>query len=178
MKTLEISRSKIGPFSLVCTDPYISIGWEYQSSTQTPQQRWLPVSVTARISHSRRVPRGCNRWGVWLVPYPTIPHPTPPYPTLPYPTLLYIHYHTPPPTILPTLSTSYWKGLHLSSMIILKAAHFSLAFILLLIKLMLMSRKTPIKYCPVQNHCSCKDTEHLFYPSANGGIGVFESIPQ
>ena len=32
MKSREISRSKIGPFSLVCTDPYIGIGWEYQSS--------------------------------------------------------------------------------------------------------------------------------------------------
>ena len=32
MKSREISRSKIGPFSLACTDPYIGIGWEYQSS--------------------------------------------------------------------------------------------------------------------------------------------------
>ena len=31
MKSREISRSKIGPFSLVSTDPYIGIGWEYQS---------------------------------------------------------------------------------------------------------------------------------------------------
>ena len=31
MKSREISRSKIGPFSLACTDPYIGIGWEYQS---------------------------------------------------------------------------------------------------------------------------------------------------
>ena len=31
MKSREISRSKIGPFSLACTDPYIDIGWEYQS---------------------------------------------------------------------------------------------------------------------------------------------------
>ena len=30
MKSREISRSKIGPFSLACTDPYISIGWENQ----------------------------------------------------------------------------------------------------------------------------------------------------
>ena len=30
MKSREISRSKIGPFSLACTDPYIGIGWEYQ----------------------------------------------------------------------------------------------------------------------------------------------------
>ena len=32
MKSREISRSKIGPFSLACTDPYIGIGWEYQSN--------------------------------------------------------------------------------------------------------------------------------------------------
>ena len=31
MKSREISGSKIGPFSLACTDPYIGIGWEYQS---------------------------------------------------------------------------------------------------------------------------------------------------
>ena len=31
MKSREISRSKIGPFSLACTDPYIDKGWEYQS---------------------------------------------------------------------------------------------------------------------------------------------------
>ena len=35
MKSREISRSKIGPFSLACTDPYISIGWEYQSTVNT-----------------------------------------------------------------------------------------------------------------------------------------------
>ena len=28
MKSREISRSKIGPFSLACTDPYVGIGWE------------------------------------------------------------------------------------------------------------------------------------------------------
>ena len=31
MKSREISRSKIGPFSLACTDPYRGIGWEHQS---------------------------------------------------------------------------------------------------------------------------------------------------
>ena len=31
MTSREISRSKIGPFSLACTDPYVGIGWEYQS---------------------------------------------------------------------------------------------------------------------------------------------------
>ena len=33
MKSREISRSKTGPFSLACTDPYIGIGWEYQSTS-------------------------------------------------------------------------------------------------------------------------------------------------
>ena len=33
MKSREISRSKIGPFSLACTDPYIGIGWENQFNT-------------------------------------------------------------------------------------------------------------------------------------------------
>ena len=28
MKSREISRSKLGPFPLACTDLYISIGWE------------------------------------------------------------------------------------------------------------------------------------------------------
>ena len=32
MKSRENSRSKTGPFSLDCTDPYIGIGWEYQST--------------------------------------------------------------------------------------------------------------------------------------------------
>ena len=32
MKSREISRSKIEPFPLACTDPYTGIGWEYQSS--------------------------------------------------------------------------------------------------------------------------------------------------
>ena len=35
MKSCEISRSKIGPFSLTCTDPYIGIGWEYQSTSDS-----------------------------------------------------------------------------------------------------------------------------------------------
>ena len=34
MKSREISRSKIGPFSLACTDPYIGIGREYQSKPE------------------------------------------------------------------------------------------------------------------------------------------------
>ena len=38
MKSRGISRSKIGPFSLACTDPYIGIGWEYQS-------KYLPVYI-------------------------------------------------------------------------------------------------------------------------------------
>ena len=40
MKSHEISQS-IGPFSLACTDPYIGIGWEYQSkySRDVPRYR-------------------------------------------------------------------------------------------------------------------------------------------
>ena len=38
MKSREISRSKIGPFSLACTDPYIGIGWEYQSRAETSEK--------------------------------------------------------------------------------------------------------------------------------------------
>ena len=37
MKSHEISRSKIGPFSLACSDPYIGIGWEYQSNRDRPR---------------------------------------------------------------------------------------------------------------------------------------------
>ena len=37
MKSREISRSKIGPFSLACTDPYKGIGWEYQSIPEGSQ---------------------------------------------------------------------------------------------------------------------------------------------
>ena len=34
MKSREILRSKIGLFSLACTNPYIGIGWEYQSMAE------------------------------------------------------------------------------------------------------------------------------------------------
>ena len=36
MKSRKISRSKTGLFSLACTDPYIGIGWEYQSRITAP----------------------------------------------------------------------------------------------------------------------------------------------
>ena len=39
MKSREISRSKIGPFSLAYTDPYIGIGWKYQSKFK----KWLYI---------------------------------------------------------------------------------------------------------------------------------------
>ena len=39
MKSREISRSKIGPFSLACTDPYRGIGWESQSNDRIPLYR-------------------------------------------------------------------------------------------------------------------------------------------
>ena len=46
MKPREISGSKIGPFSLACTDPYIGIGWEYQSKYRpnTPLKHFCTVS--------------------------------------------------------------------------------------------------------------------------------------
>ena len=40
MKSREISRSKTGPFSLACTDPYIGIGWEYQSKFDSDSVVW------------------------------------------------------------------------------------------------------------------------------------------
>ena len=40
------SRSKIGPFSLACTDPYIGIGWEYQSSLVWSRTRTLAWSLS------------------------------------------------------------------------------------------------------------------------------------
>ena len=51
MKSREISRSKIEPFSLACTDPYIGIGWEYLSSMSLAQlkpvqQRYVASSKT------------------------------------------------------------------------------------------------------------------------------------
>ena len=41
MKSREISRSKIGPFSLACTDPYIGIGWEYQSNSSSTETSFI-----------------------------------------------------------------------------------------------------------------------------------------
>ena len=51
MKSREISRSKIGPFSSACTDPYIGIGWEYQSTRRSnvtlSQKAWLSEQLNA-----------------------------------------------------------------------------------------------------------------------------------
>ena len=44
MKSREISRPKIGPFSLACTDPYIDIGLENQSTTKKAQLHNIAVS--------------------------------------------------------------------------------------------------------------------------------------
>ena len=46
MKSREISWSKIGPFSLACTDPYIGIGWENQSNST---QQHINSSVKSRL---------------------------------------------------------------------------------------------------------------------------------
>ena len=49
MKSREISQSKIGPFSLACTDPYIGIGWECQSSLPSSVTR---LSIVSSVSFS------------------------------------------------------------------------------------------------------------------------------
>ena len=46
MKSREISRTKIGPFSLACTNPYIGIGWEYQSSSFW-HKKFIPKELSA-----------------------------------------------------------------------------------------------------------------------------------
>ena len=48
MTSREISRSKIGPFSLACTDPYMGIGWEYQSRISTGERH---KSTTRGLLH-------------------------------------------------------------------------------------------------------------------------------
>ena len=61
MKSREISRSKIGPFSLACTDPYIGIGWENQSkwnrSASTFQGKRQNHSVHVFIKSDLFTPR-------------------------------------------------------------------------------------------------------------------------
>ena len=62
MNSREISRSKIGPFSLACTDPYIGIGWEYQSiillykglkgKASVPTDDVIPKTRRCRNQHS------------------------------------------------------------------------------------------------------------------------------
>ena len=56
MKSREISRSKIGPFSLACTDPYIGIGWEYQFNSLTQQLRCV-ISTTLIYTVDRGRPQ-------------------------------------------------------------------------------------------------------------------------
>ena len=54
MKSREISRSKIGPFSLAGTDPYIGIGSEYQSTKALegfkPLRSLITLSLEITIS--------------------------------------------------------------------------------------------------------------------------------
>ena len=40
MKSREIAQSKIGQFSLACTNPYIGIGWENQSIESVEMSSW------------------------------------------------------------------------------------------------------------------------------------------
>ena len=50
MKSREISRSKIGPFSLACIDPCIGIGWENQCSSRhwwwKKCLHWVPDGIS------------------------------------------------------------------------------------------------------------------------------------
>ena len=54
MKSREISQSKIGPFSLAYTDPYIGIGWEYQSKPWATRDERNDVS-TVKVLLDRSV---------------------------------------------------------------------------------------------------------------------------
>ena len=53
MKSREISRSKIGQFSLACTDPSIGIGWEYQSIQHASVR---PKKDGTALLHSTNIP--------------------------------------------------------------------------------------------------------------------------
>ena len=64
MKSREISRSKIGPFSLACTDPYIGIGWENQSRRELVNENKL--IVVNRLSRRLVINRLCQM--CWLNP--------------------------------------------------------------------------------------------------------------
>ena len=46
LKSREISRSKTGPFSLACTDPYTGIVWENHS--KGPQVGWRIRNLLGR----------------------------------------------------------------------------------------------------------------------------------
>ena len=70
MKSREISRSKTGPFSLACTDPYIGTEWEYQSSLQSSRFRFheFYIEICTRqlftntwgVTHGVQIPKGRN----------------------------------------------------------------------------------------------------------------------
>ena len=53
MKSREIPRSKIGPFPLACTDPYVDTGWEYQSKGSVqyyPEPLQEHIDLVTRIA--------------------------------------------------------------------------------------------------------------------------------
>ena len=57
MKSREISRSKIGPFSLACTDPYKGKGWEYQSNFLAPVEVPEITFVIGRVHRHTGIQR-------------------------------------------------------------------------------------------------------------------------
>ena len=62
MKSREISRSKIGQFSLACTDPYIGIGWEYQSRPVIDCIRYFDYQMQYIVNLSKQA---CmEKWSV------------------------------------------------------------------------------------------------------------------
>ena len=71
MKSREISRSKIGPFSLACTDPYIGIGWEYQSSLVIViifpvLYASLPCMILKPAQNAHSLMRGKSEFSFWI----------------------------------------------------------------------------------------------------------------
>ena len=62
MKSHEISRSKIGPFSLACTDPYIGIGWENQSSSVRSENSFIQDNCSVSPGKPRDAKKLSSCW--------------------------------------------------------------------------------------------------------------------
>ena len=72
MKSREISRSKIGPFSLAYTDPYIGKGWEYQSKQKYRFERLFSIWVETHKYYeecdwSKKWPEGLQKILTWKI---------------------------------------------------------------------------------------------------------------